>query len=102
MAKYKKESGIFQLKSGFWGYRFAVYVDGKQIAKRKVKDANGNRLRSRQEAIIAKEAAVAQAREDRKRKVIIKRRTMKEVYEEYRAIGSSDRAYETLRKQNGK
>ena len=95
-----KDSGVFKMENGLWAYRFAVMIDGKQVARRKSTDALGNKLRTKKEAMKAREAAIEQAHLERARKKNIARRTVKEVYGEYCQNGRSDRAYQTIRKQD--
>ncbi len=95
-----KDSGVFKMENGLWAYRFAVMIDGKQVARRKSTDALGNKLRTKKDAIKAREAAIEQAHLERARKKDIARRTVKEVYGEYCLNGRSDRAYQTIRKQD--
>lgn len=95
-----KESGVFKVDNGLWAYRFAIMIDGKQVARRKSTDAMGNKLRTKKDAVKAREAAIEQARLERVRKEKISRRTVKEVYDEYCQNGRSDRAYQTIRKQD--
>ena len=40
-------SGVYQLESGLWAYRFIIKVDGKQITSRKTTDEFGNKLRTK-------------------------------------------------------
>ena len=95
-----KESGVFQLDNGLWAFRFAIVVDGKTITKRKTVDEFGNKLRTKKQAIKAREAAIIEARIERERQHKISRRTVEEIYKEYCDKGRSDRAYMTIRKQD--
>ena len=99
MAK-TKDVGVFQKEDGYWGYRFSIIVDGKQITKRKFTDECGNKLRNKSEAIKARETAMVSARTEREVKPKIVRRTYTEVFNEFCAKGRSDRAYQTIRKQD--
>ena len=99
MAK-SKETGVFKMKNGLWGYRFAIFIDGQQVARRKSTDECGNKLHTKKEAIKAREAAIEQAHLERAQKKKISRRTVKEVFKEYCANGRSDRAYQTILKQD--
>ena len=99
MAK-AKDTGVFKMGNGLWAYRFAVMIDGKQVARRKSTDEHGNKLHTKKEAIKAREAAIEQAHLERNRKKKLRRRTVKEVYSEYCKNGRSDRAYQTIRKQD--
>ncbi len=93
-------TGVYQKENGFWEYRFVVVVDGKKIARKKATDENGNKLKNKSDAVRAREAAITQARMERKQKQQIARRTVKEVFEEFCANGRKDRAYQTIRKQD--
>ena len=99
MAK-ANDVGVYQLDNGMWAFRFVMVVDGKQISSRKTTDEHGNKLKTQKQAIKAREAAMLQARIDRERQRKISRRTVAEVYAEYCAKGRSDRAYQTIRKQD--
>ncbi len=99
MAK-QDSTGVYQKDNGYWEYRFVIVVDGKQIAKKKGTDEHGNKLKTKREAIKAREAAMVQARTERERKQPISRRTVKEVFTEYCQNGRKDRAYQTIRKQD--
>ena len=96
----KNSAGVYQKKNGFWEYRFVLMVDGKRINRKKGTDANGNKLRTKRDAIKAREAAMVAARTERSEKPKVSRRKVKEVFEEYCVKGRKDRAYQTIRKQD--
>ena len=96
----KKDVGVFQTKNGNWVYRFKMVVDGVEISRRKSTDEQGNKLNNKTEAIRAREAAMTAARTERQRQRKIFRRTVKEVFEEYRKEGCTGKAYQTLKKQD--
>ena len=96
----KKNVGIYQMSNGYWAYRFKLAVDGKEICRRKTTDENGNKLNNKTEAIKAREAAMVAVRTERLRQRTIIRRTIKEVFEEYREKGCTGKAYTTLLKQD--
>ena len=96
----KKDVGVFQMENGNWAYRFKMVVDGKEINRRKSTDANGEKLFCKSDAIKAREAAMVAARTERRRQIKISRRTVKEVFEEYKEKGRNDRAYKTILKQD--
>ncbi len=100
MATKKKETGVYQKENGLWEYRFTVIVDGKKIARKKSTDALGNKLKTKKEAVKAREEALLAVRTERAVKKEVSRRTIKEVYEEYCEKGRKDRAYQTIRKQD--
>lgn len=93
-------TGVYQKDNGMWEYRFVMMVDGKQVNKKKSTDAFGNKLKTKKEAIKAREAAMAAARSGKGEKPKVRRRTVKDVYEEYCEKGRTDRAYQTIRKQD--
>lgn len=99
MAK-KKDVGVYQKENGFWEYRFTVTVDGKEITRKRCTDDLGNKFYTRKDAIAAREAAILQARTERIPSQKIARRTVKEVFEEFRATGRKDRKYRTIQKQD--
>ena len=96
----KKDVGVFQTKNGNWAYRFKIVVDGVEISRRKSTDEEGNKLHNKTEAIRAREAAMTAARTERQRQRKISRRTIKEIFEEYRKEGCTGKAYQTLKKQD--
>ena len=96
----KKDVGVFQMKNGCWAYRFKMIVEGQEISRRKTTDEQGNKLNNKTEAIKARDAAMEAARTERERKKEISRRTIKEVFEEYRGKGCTGKAYKTLLKQD--
>ena len=96
----KKDVGVFQTKNGNWAYRFKIVVDGVEISRRKSTDEEGNKLHNKTEAIKAREAAMTAARTERQRQRKISRRTVKEIFEEYRKEGCTGKAYQTLKKQD--
>ena len=103
MPRSKNDSGVRQLKNGFWAYRFSISVGGRQINQRGSTDLDGNVLRSKQEAIKARKKAIQMAQLapllPPKPPEPVKK-TMRDVFAEYREKGCSDRAYATIRKQD--
>lgn len=93
-------AGVYQKDNGYWEYRFAIRVGGKRIEKKKGTDELGNKLKTKREAIAAREAAIVAARTERIERPQIVRRTFKEVFDEFCATGRKDRAYQTIRKQD--
>lgn len=96
----KCEKGVYQLESGFWAYRFSVIIDGKTISRKKTTDENGNKLKTKREALKAREVGIANAHIEQKRKHKIERRTVADVYNEYCEKGRSAKAYTTCLKQD--
>ena len=96
----RNQSGVFKLDNGYWAYRFSLLIDGKRICKRKTVDKQGNKLKSKKHAILAKEQAIKDAHLERKREHKIVRRKFGEVFKEYCEVGRSDKAFGTIRKQD--
>ena len=96
----KNSAGVYQKKNGYWEYRFGIVVNGKTVVKRKSTDEFGNKLKTKREAIAAREAAMVAARTERMVKPKPVRRLVKEVFQEFCAEGRKDRAYQTIRKQD--
>ncbi len=92
--------GVFQNENGTWGYRFSLLIDGKRISQRRFTDENGIKLTSKKAAAKAREAAIAQAHTDMKRKEKVVRRTMADVFKEYSENGRVGKAYQTIKKQD--
>ena len=102
MAK-NNDSAVYQLKNGRWGYRFSISVDGQKIARRGRTDLDGNPLLTRAEALKARKKAIKMAQLAPlvpTQPPLPVKKTVRHVYAEYREKGCSDRAYNTLRKQD--
>lgn len=95
-----KDVGVYQKKNGYWEYRFTMVVGGSKISKKKGTDEFGNKLKTKKEAVNARAAAMAAARNERSYIKPVIRKTLKEVFEEYRKTGRNDKAYQTIRKQD--
>lgn len=93
-------TGVYQRKDGYWEYRFTITVNGKKIPRRKSTDAKGMKLKTKKEAIIAREEAMVSLRQEKTEKPKPIRKTVKEVFEEFSQSGRKDRAYQTIRKQD--
>lgn len=96
----KNSAGVYQKDNGYWEYRFVMMVDGKRVNKKKSTDAFGNKLKTKTDAIKAREAAMASARNGTETQTKVSRRMVKDVYREYCENGRKDRAYQTIRKQD--
>ena len=99
MAK-QNDAGVYQKENGYWEYRFVVRIDGKRIGRKKCTDENGNRFKTKREAIAARDAAIVALRTERTTKPKPARRKVKEVFDEFCSEGRKDRAYTTIRKQD--
>ena len=95
----KNDTGVYQLDNGCWAFRFTLTTGGKKKDFRKAKDEFGNPLKTKREAVKARQLAIEREREERKPAPKV-RRTVKEVYAEFCENGRNDRAYQTIRKQD--
>lgn len=102
MAKESKNTGVFQLNNGYWGYRFVLTVNGKKKAQKRVKDESGNPYKTEKQAVKARNIALkqAQARMTQEANKKIVRGTLKDIYQEYCETGRSGKAYSTILKQD--
>ena len=99
MMSKTNNSGVYQLENGNWGYRFTLTENGHRRDIRRIKDNDGNVFTSKTAATRARSLALADYLDGQKKKQI-KRKTVREIYQEYREKGSSSKAYTTLRKQD--
>ncbi len=110
---HTKEKGIFQLPDGNWGFRFKTKINGKVYDRRFTQNAEGKPYKTQQAASRGRKIALEQERKKQEEKAREAERikyalstmsrmpmTVEEVYNEYCNKGRSDRAYETVRKQD--
>lgn len=93
-------SGVYQLPNGYWGYRFTLTVNGKKKDYKRTKDEFGQILKTEKSAIKARELSIRLTIENRNKKAVKPRMTVKEVYREYCQTGRSGKAYATIKKQD--
>lgn len=90
--------GVFQLDNGLWAYRYTITRNGKRYSKQSSKDEYGKPLRTRRDAVRARQAAVDRQK-DTSAPAPVVRKTFKEVYDEYCDKGRGGKAYTTILKQ---
>ena len=95
----QNDAGVFQLANGLWAYRYTFTRDGKRVSRQVSKDAFDCPLKTKRQAIKARQAAIDQEQNFRKPKPTI-RKTVREVFGEYCENGRKDRAYRTIQKQD--
>ena len=98
MAKLN-DTGVYQLANNNWAFRYTLTMNGRKKDVRKAKDEFGNPLKTKTEAIKARNKALEQEKEGKKPTPKV-RKTVKEVYAEYCDKGRQDRAYYTKKKQD--
>ena len=94
----QNDTGIYKLDGGGWGFRYTISVNGKRKDVKRVRDANGNPMKTKRSAILARAEAIKEEQTPKAKQ--ISRKTFKEVYEEYCGNGRKDRAYRTKQKQD--
>lgn len=95
-------AGVYQLENGYWGYRYAIVINGKRKEAKKLKNESGNPFKTAKQAARARELAIAQEKSKAllpPQKTII-RKTVIDVYQEYCEKGRSGKAYATIKKQD--
>lgn len=97
--KMAKETGVYQLENGCWGFRFHLEINGKPVDIRRVRDENGQQMKTASAAEKARTKAIAIEKERRTHKPIT-RITVNELWKEYVENGRKDKAYGTLLKQD--
>lgn len=93
-------AGVYQLENGYWGFRYAINVNGKRKEGKKIKDENGNPFKTEKQAFRAREIAIIKAKTEKEQTKKIVRKTFKEVFEEYCEYGRNGKAYTTIKKQD--
>ena len=53
-------AGVYQLENGYWGYRYAIVINGKRKEAKKLKNESGNPFKTAKQAAKAREIAIAQ------------------------------------------
>ena len=95
-------AGVYQLENGYWGYRYAIVINGKRKEAKKLKNESGNPFKTAKQAAKARETAITQEKSKAllpPQKTII-RKTVTEVYQEYCEKGRNGKAYTTIKKQD--
>ena len=95
----QNDVGVFQLENGKWAFRYTFTKNGKRSSKRSCKDEFGNSLNIKRAAIKARQISVDAEALNQPLKPV-ERKTVAEVFKEYREKGCSGKAYQTIRKQD--
>lgn len=95
-------AGVYQLDNGFYGYRYAIVINGKRKEAKKVRNDLGKPFKTAKQAAKAREIAIVQEQS----KVLLPQKakaagkSVEEVYAEYCEKGRSGKAYSTIKKQD--
>lgn len=97
-----KFSGVYQLDNGYWGYRYAIVINGKRKEAKKLRNETGKPFKTAKQAAKAREIAITQ---EKLKSMLpqqqeVTRKTVIEVYLEYCEKGRSGKAYTTIKKQD--
>ena len=98
----KKDSGIFQLDNGYWGYRYKIKIEGTLKESKRTFDEQGKPFKTKTSAIKAREQAIINEKINATvpSQTKIPKKTVKDVYEEYCEFGRAGKAYATIKKQD--
>ena len=98
----KKDTGIFQLDNGCWGYRYKVKINDTFKESRRTIDELGKPFKTKASAIKARQQAIMNEKINATLPLQTKipKKTVKEVYDEYCEYGRADKAYATIKKQD--
>ena len=94
------DTGVYQLKNGYWGFRYVIVVDGKRIERKRNVDEVGNPYKTKTAAVKARQAMIEQERQNQIQKETQSHKTVEEVYNEYCEFGRAGKAYATIKKQD--
>jgi integrase len=97
----KNDTGVFQLDNGYWGYRYAIRIDGKSRESKKVKDEFGNPFKTKSSAVKARQQAIMNEKINAAAPQLKRpRKKVSKVYDEYCEFGRAGKAYATIVKQD--
>lgn len=94
------DTGIYQLKNGYWGFRYVIVINGQRVERRRNVDKNGNPFKTKTSASKARQAMIEHERNHSASQNKILRKTVTEVYNEYCEFGRAGKAYATIKKQD--
>ena len=93
-------TGVYQLQNGYWGFRYAIVVDGKRIERRRNVDEVGNPYKTKTSAVKARKTMMEQERNAQLQKKVKVHKTVAQVFNEYCENGRAGKAYTTIKKQD--
>lgn len=94
------DTGVYQLKNGYWGFRYAIVVNEKRIERKRNVDEQGNPYKTKTSAIKARRAMIERERNIQNTDKPRARKTVIEIYNEYCETGRASKAYATIVKQD--
>jgi len=93
------DTGVYQLKNGYWGFRYVIVVNGERIERRRNVDEVGNPYKTKTSAVKARQTMIEKERLEQLTPPR-QRKTMEQVFDEYCETGRTGRAYGTIKKQD--
>lgn len=96
------ETGLLELKNGYWGFRYTITVNGKKVDRKKVVDDDGQPFKTKSSAYYARIACIEREKELAKQNhsTHIVKVTFEQVYNEYCSNSRNGKAYSTIKKQD--
>lgn len=95
-------TGVYQLENGYWGYRYAIVINGKTKSNKKVRDEMGKPFKTQKQAAKARSKAIEEEQLKAKlpQQKEIPKITVQEIFKEYCEKGRSGKAFSTIKKQD--
>lgn len=94
------DTGVYQLKNGYWAFRYAIVVNNKRVERKRNLDEQGNPYKTKTSAVKARRAMIEQERNSQLVTPKIEHITVQQVYNEYCEFGRAGKAYSTIKKQD--
>lgn len=94
------DTGVYQLKNGYWAFRYAIVVNNKRVERKRNLDEQGNPYKTKTSAVKARRAMIEKERNSQFVTPKIEHVTVQQVYNEYCEFGRAGKAYSTIKKQD--
>lgn len=94
------DTGVYQLKNGYWAFRYAIVVNNKRVERKRNLDEQGNPYKTKTSAVKARRAMIEKERNSQFVTPKIEHATVQQVYNEYCEFGRAGKAYSTIKKQD--
>ena len=99
--KESTSTGVFQLKNGYWGFRYVISVNGQRKEGKRTRDEQGLPYKTEKQAARAREKMIIKKKSECDNvPVKIVRRTVRQIYAAYAENGRAEKAYSTKTKQD--
>lgn len=94
------DTGVYQLKNGYWAFRYAIVVNNKRVERKRNVDESGNPYKTKTAAVKARRTMIERERNEQEQSKRKTRITVEQLYDEYCENGRSSKAYATIKKQD--